>query len=234
MTGRLIARQELTPAEVAAMRRLLADHFDGVTADQFAADLAEKNWAVLVERDGRLVGFSTLHVERTAVDDEALVVLYSGDTIVSPEAWGSAVFPRAWITAVYSLRERYPGGRLIWLLLTSGYRTYRFLPVFWQTFYPRVGEPTPPRWQHLLGTLARRRFGRRFDAKAGVVRFDQPQRLRGGLANVPAARQRDPHVAFFLARNPGHLDGDELACVADLEPDRLTRAGRRVVYGTSH
>ena len=39
----------------------------------------------------------------------------------------------------------------------------------------------------------------------------------------------DPHVAFFLKRNPGHGDGDELVCLTELSDDNLTRAGRRMV-----
>jgi hypothetical protein len=213
------------------MLALLSAHFAGVTADGFAADLAGKNWAVLVERDGHLVGFSTLAVYEQAVAGERLTVVCSGDTIVSPAAWGSAAFPRAWITAVYQLRRSHPTGRLVWLLLTSGFRTYRLLPVFWRTFHPRYDAPTPPAWQRVLTELATLRFGERFDPAAGIVRFHQPQRLRGPLADVPIGRAADPHVAFFLGRNPGHADGDELVCVADLDPTQLTAAGRRIVYG---
>lgn len=233
MTGRLVARQALSATNVDAMRRLLDTHFTGVTAEQFAADLAEKNWAVLVERGDTLVGFSTLDVREAVVAGERLTVVRSGDTIVAPEAWGSAAFPRAWINAVYQLRQRHPVGRLVWLLLTSGYRTYRFLPVFWQTFYPRFDRPTPADWQTLLDTLAADRYGPHFDRASGVVTFDHPQRLRENLAGVPSHRTHDPHVRYFLERNPGHAQGDELVSVADLAPSNLTAAGRRVVYGTA-
>jgi hypothetical protein len=53
------------------------------------------------------------------------------------EAWATPVLPRARITSVNKLRETYPRGKYYWLLLTSGFRTYRFLPVFWREFYPR-------------------------------------------------------------------------------------------------
>ena len=42
------------------MFELLSEHFDGVTRSQFKKDLAGKNWVILLERDTRLVGFSTL------------------------------------------------------------------------------------------------------------------------------------------------------------------------------
>ena len=57
---RLVPRAELTSAQKGEMFQLMAQHFDGVTPEQFARDLAEKNLALLLERDETLVGFSTL------------------------------------------------------------------------------------------------------------------------------------------------------------------------------
>jgi hypothetical protein len=230
-TARLVARSSLSAAELGAMRRLLDAHFEGVTAEQFTADLAEKNWAVLIERGGRLVGFTTILAYEAAVDGATLSVVYSGDTIVAPEAWGSATLPRAWIESVIALRRQHPRGRYLWLLITSGFRTYRFLPVFWREFYPRHDASTPPDWRRLTEALATDRFGNRYDPRAGVVRLAGPQRLRGALAGVPAGRADDPHVAFFSAANPGHAAGDELVCLTELAPANLTAAGRRMTAG---
>jgi hypothetical protein len=231
-TGRLVARAALAPAELDAMHALLASHFEGVSAAQFRADLAEKNWAVLIERGGRLVGFTTILAYESQVDGEPVSVVYSGDTIVAPEAWNSATLPRAWIEAVTALRRHYSRGRYVWLLITSGFRTYRFLPVFWREFWPRFDAATPDDWGRLRDRLAEERFGERYDARTGVVRLASPQRLRGELASVPAGRAAaDPHVAFFMNANPGHDRGDELVCVTELTPANLTAAGRRMTAG---
>jgi len=87
-TFAILPREELTPAQTDEMFQLLAVHFDGVTRAQFKCDLAEKNWIVLIRRDTRLVGFSTLLVYESSFDGEPVSVVYSGDTIVAPEAWG--------------------------------------------------------------------------------------------------------------------------------------------------
>jgi hypothetical protein len=229
VTGRLVAREELTAAEQDALFALLSAHFQGVTRERFAADLAEKNWILLLEEDGRLRGFSTLRIYETAgPEGEPLTVVYSGDTIVEQGAWATAALPKSWIAAVRALRERHPRGRLLWLLLTSGFRTYRFLPVFWRDFWPRPEGATPPEMPALLDHLARERFGPLFDAAAGVVRFPQPQILREGLDAIPQGRLADPHVAFFLKRNPGWARGDELVCLTELTEANLTPAGRRM------
>jgi hypothetical protein len=183
----------------------------------------------LLQREETLVGFSTLLAYSTSFEGQSVNVIYSGDTIVAPEAWGSTALPRAWVAGVEALRATLPAGRCFWLLLTSGFRTYRFLPVFWREFFPRFDAPTPPATQRLLDQLAGDRFGAQFDARAGVVRFTRPQRLRAGLEHVPAGRANDPHVAFFITLNPGHANGDEFVCLTELCPGNLTVAGRRMM-----
>lgn len=225
----LVTRDALTAAQREEMFALLAAHFEGVTRGQFAGDLAEKNWALRLTREGRLVGFSTLLAYETMFAGERLAVIYSGDTIVAPEAWGGATLPRAWIAAVNRVRATLAPARCVWLLLTSGFRTYRFLPVFWREFWPRCEAATPAAPARLAAQLARERFGGGFDAGSGIVRLPNPQRLRAGLNEIPAGRARDPHIAFFLARNPGHARGDELVCLTELAPENLTAAGWRMV-----
>lgn len=225
----IVPRDQLTSASAEEMFHLLAAHFEGVSRAQFERDLAEKNRVILLTRDKELVGFSTLLAYPTWFEGETLNVIYSGDTIVAPAAWGSTALPRAWVTAVEELRAGRPAARCFWLLLTSGFRTYRFLPVFWREFFPRFDCPMSPAARRLLNQLARERFGEQFDEADGLVRFRNPQRLRDGLEKVSAARATNRHVAFFLAQNPGHANGDELVCLTELCPENLTAAGRRMM-----
>jgi len=225
---------QLVSAERDAMFELFSRHFEGFDRDQFERDLAEKN-AVLRLCDhctGALIGFSTMLVYETrSFDGDPISVVCSGDTIVDPSAWSSAALPREWIAAVKRLRRSYPNGPYYWLLLTSGFRSYRLLSTFWRTFYPRFGAPMPGEQQRLLDHLARERFGGAYDAASGIVRFSCPQRLQPHLAGIPESRLDDPHVAFFADRNPEHPFGDELVCLCELDDANLTRAGRRMVFG---
>jgi hypothetical protein len=228
-----VRRDALRPRQRDEMFELLSRHFEGVTRGQFERDLAEKNWVVEIRREGLLLGFSTLLVCEAQFEGRDLTAIYSGDTIVAPEAWGSPALARTWIAAVNHLRAASPGRPCHWLLLTSGFRTYRFLPVFWREFFPRYDVPAPPYQQRLLDHLAALRYGASYDAEAGLVRFPRPQKLRGPLGTVPTGRTSDRHVAFFLARNPGHAAGDELACITEIHEANLTRAGQRMVGGSS-
>lgn len=228
ITG-LRARDTLSAADRAEMFSLLARHFEGVTQSQFERDLAEKNWVVEIRHAQRLVGFSTLLVEVARFEGRALTVIYSGDTIISPEARATPALARTWIRAVNWLRAATPSRPCYWLLLTSGYRTYRFLPVFWRDFYPRCDACTPDSEQELLHQLARNRYKECYDPESGVVRFAHPQKLRDPLDAVNSIRADEPHIRYFLARNPGHAEGDELVCLTEISADNLTPAGRRMV-----
>jgi hypothetical protein len=229
LSARVVSREVLTNAEIGEMFALLSHNFQGVDLQTFQWDLAEKNWVVVLSDDaGMLRGFSTFLMCPTVIDGRPITVVYSGDTIVEQSAWGSPALPRAWIRAVYDLRQGYPDRDLYWLLLTSGFRTYRFIPVFCREFYPRFDAPTPAAAQRLLDGLSVARFGTAYDPQAGLVRFSRPQVLREGLRSVPDGRRADPHVRFFLERNPRHFAGDELVSLASLAKDNLTPAGRRM------
>ncbi|MDB6064199.1 MAG: hypothetical protein JWR26_407 [Pedosphaera sp.] len=230
----LIPRAELGASQKDEMFQLLARHFDGVTPEYFAGDLAEKNLALLLRRGERLVGFSTLLAYTTRFGDTPVHIIYSGDTIVAPEAWGTTALPRAWVAGVEALRGTLPPARCFWMLLTSGFRTYRFLPVFWSEFFPRFDAATPLETQRLLDQVAMERFHSQYDSGKGLVRFAHPQRLRPELQSVPPGRENDPHTAFFLKRNPQHASGDELVCLTEFCPENLTAAGRRMMKPRSN
>jgi hypothetical protein len=227
LLARIVPVDAIDRVDRQMMYRLLASHFVGPDRATFEADLAEKSCTILLEDDtGSLRGFSTLLVYRTCVGGCPMSVVYSGDTIVERSWWGSATLPRAWIRAVRTLAPA-NGTPLYWFLLTSGYRTYRFLPVFFRSFYPKHDDPSQA-GVDLLHTIARNRFGTRYDSTTGIVRLAKPQVLKSDLLVLPTGRALDPHVAFFLARNPGHVHGDELACLARIHDDNLTAAGLRM------
>lgn len=229
MRSRLLDVANLGAADRERMFRLLCRSFTGVRPGRFAADLAEKNRVLLLEEEGALRGFSTLLFYRTALAGEAVNVVYSGDTIIDPRSWNASVLAPAWINAVRQLHHDRPASRLLWLLITSGFRTYRFLPIFCRRFYPRHDRPTPRAIDRLIAELARERFGRRYDRATGIVRFAEPQVLVEELRGIPPGRLANPDVAFFARANPGHEAGDELVCLAALDDDNLTRAGRRML-----
>jgi hypothetical protein len=211
------------------MHDLFCQQFDGVSFDVFDRDLERKNWVLLLQSEnGVLCGFSSMDIYDVEVDGQTIAVVYSGDTVVDSETWSDSALSYYWMGAIDYLRRLYRRERLYWFLLVSGYRTYRFLPVYSKTFYPRHDKPTPERVQLIMDTVASARFGNNYNPETGIVRLDAPAILKGGYRGIPENRLSDPHVAYFAKRNPGHEHGDELVCFSILAEGELTRLGRRM------
>jgi len=218
----VVQRHELTRADRDAMFALYTRYF--ATSDRmvFERDLAEKQWVILLRDDDRAIGgFSTL----MAMPVANATVFFSGDTIVARHRWGSWDLPRLWGRHVFSLA----GENAYWFLISSGFRTYRTLPLFFRRFHPAFDGDTPAETKALLDTIATLKFGSAYDPASGVIRLASPAPLRAGISDPAARVARDPHVRFFVHANPGHAEGDELACIVKVEESNLTSAGLRML-----
>ena len=205
---------ELQAAQLRHLQHLYEAHYGGLHS--FARDLSEKDWVLLLRSEGEVVGFSSL--QRRPQKD--FIVYFSGDTLVLPGHRHSYDLPRLWGRFVFQqvAQEKQP---CLWFLICAGFRTYRFLPVFFQEFYPRYDRPTPPDIQHLLDQLASQRYGQLYHQ--GIISLGS-----ASLEELPV-RELDAHARFFLERNPGWRQGHELACLTWLERSNLTPAGQRMI-----
>jgi len=232
MKSTVLSAAAVTPARRDEMLALMQQYYENVTRAGFLADLAEKQWVILLldPQADRLCGFSTQMLLEVEVDGAPVKLLFSGDTIVSRDHWGETALARAWSRLALELVDRCAPAALYWFLISKGYRTYRFLPLFFREFYPRHDVPTPDWAQRLIDAVGRHKFAGAYDASAGVVRAGaEKDRLRPGVADLDPERLRDPHVRFFAERNPGHVRGEELCCLARLARDNITPAACRVL-----
>jgi hypothetical protein len=230
----LVPVREITEADSRAMYQVFARHYDCVSPERFLSDLAEKDCAlVLRNADGVICGFSTQKLLRVSVGGKQIRAVFSGDTIVDRAHWGEQELGRSWCRYVSSLYSEEPDVPLYWFLISKGYRTYLYLPLFFETFYPNFQTTTPEFEQRVLDTLATAKFPLYYRPEAGVVEFPQSQgQLKPHLAEIPARRLRHPHVQFFLRRNPAFAAGCELACLAEISPSNMKLFAGRILQQT--
>ncbi|MDZ4818931.1 MAG: hypothetical protein SGJ20_08170 [Planctomycetota bacterium] len=232
LTGRLTDVSDLSRSARDQMFALMERHYHNVSRAMFDADLAEKQWVIQIEdqETTELCGFSTQMMLDIRVGARPTKALFSGDTIIDRRYWGDQALTHVWGQLALSLVDEWPRTELFWFLISQGYKTYRFLPIFFHEFYPRHDVPTPDRIQDVLHALARQKFSDDYDPASGIVRSNTKQyRLREGLADITPERLRDPHVKFFNEVNPGHVIGDELCCLAPLSRQNFTDAAYRVI-----
>src|SRR5262245_5926082 len=108
LEARVISETELSCDQREAMFTLMMRHYDNVHRDVFEADLAEKDWVILLEdtTDDSLQGFSTQVLLDADVADRHVRVLFSGDTIVDNEHWGSSALAVAWGKLAFAVLDK--------------------------------------------------------------------------------------------------------------------------------
>jgi hypothetical protein len=202
--------------------------------DRFEEDLNAKQWVILVRRqtDNHLVGFSTQTLLEVRISSQFVRALYSGDTVIDRGDWGDPALAHAWGNFVLGLIDRHSTGRrpFYWFLTTKGFRTYRYLPLFFHTYFPNLDVATPRREMSIIDAFGRRVGGKRYDPDRSIIRADQhSDYVRSEIANLGSRRESDPHVRFFDERNPDAVRGDELCCLAPLSRTNFTSAAYRVM-----
>ena len=237
MNTRRLCSQVLPVREIDAeftsqLYRLFAANYDHVTLDRFEKDLAEKDFVVVLRdaESGAPCGFSTEQILRTVVDGQPIRALFSGDTIIDPDYWGEQELVRGWCRIAGQLLAEDSETPLYWLLISKGFRTYLYLPVFYHEYWPRHDQATPESAQRILNALAKKKWPDAYDPSSGLLRFPLSLgQLKTSIADVPTARQEDLDVKFFLERNPTHLQGTELVCLAPISLANTKSIGRRLI-----
>ncbi len=231
LIGRLLSIGEVTRAQRDAMFALMDRYYEGVRREVFEADLDEKRWVIqLLHPRGELCGFSTQMLLDVSVSGRPVTALFSGDTIIDRSYWGDSALAHVWGRLALRLIDERPDAELYWFLISKGYKTYRFLPLFFHCFCPHPTQAMPSEMRAVLDALAGEKYPHDYDAVRGIIRAGAGHdRLRAGVAEVTPARLRDPFVRFFLERNPGHIRGEELCCLAPLTRANFTDAAYRVI-----
>jgi hypothetical protein len=210
---------------------LMDCHYHNMQWDEFLSDLSEKHWVILLSSpDNKLVGFSTqlLLIPDQNPDYNDCVVLFSGDTIIDHEYWGSVALPVAFLQLISLIQKKYPGKKVFWMLITKGLRTYKFLTVFLKEYFPCHFAPTPSFIKDLMVIMGKRKFGANYNAEKGIIEAHaKSQYLKESFQ--PEAKKNNPVADFFYASNPGYTKGDELLCLAEISDENLHPFIKRVV-----
>lgn len=219
LKGAIVRREALTEPQRAQMLALMQLCYAGVSSERFARDLADKQYVILLSlrRTGELVGFSTLRAGEDRMGGQPVELVFSGDTVIHPDQWGQKELQLQFSRFMVWRKLRRPLRPLMWLLLSGGYKTYLLSVNNFPHTLPRHDWEPPAARVSFMHELATRWFGRQYDAERGVLRFeDSHYRVRDGVAPIDRAAAAHPHIAFFAERNPGHVDGEELVCLAEV------------------
>jgi len=213
----VVCIKDLSNDTIHAMETLYLENFDSSSTAIFRNDLADKDEVILLYNSGALVGFTTLQYFEVEWSNRPANIVYSGDTIVSPQHWGQQALAFAWLSRIGELKKASPDIPLYWFLLVKGHRTFKYLSVFGKSFYPHWSEPRND-LKPLADKLAADKFGSDYDAESGIIKFPSSRgHLNKTIAYASPEEMRKDATRFFFEKNPGYLNGHELVCICELE-----------------
>ncbi len=220
--SRIVCTNELDEGRIAEMSALYLDNYAGSDGDLFRADLMEKDHALLVLCGDALIGFTTIKHYEVEWLGKDMGIVFSGDTIVDPRHWGQRELAFAWLEYVGGIKAASPDRALYWFLLVKGHRTYRYLSVFARNFFPCWRDSETAHLKSLADFLASARYGADYNRQTGIVEFAESRgHLLPSIARPDIDELERQDVRYFLARNPGYVQGSELVCVCELAVDNL-------------
>lgn len=201
---------------------LMTNFYANMKKSVFEKDLSEKNWVLMLadKSSGKIVGFSTQMIFPINYENREIKILFSGDTIIHKNYWGTMNLSLAFGELMIKLIEKYDKQELFWLLISKGFRTYKYLPAFFLEFYPTYKKETPENFQKLMDFLGKTKFPKLYDKKRGIVRA----KFGGQYLKTeyhPEKKARKKHEIFYYNSNPNYEKGDELLCLTKLSFDNI-------------
>ncbi len=232
ISGEIVTVGDITKLEKKRMFELMDTYYENANWQHFQEDLSEKTHVIMLRdlQTRKIQGFSTQMTLETQVEGVLTKALFSGDTIINKDYWGESALAGLWGKYAVSLIDSNPDTPLFWFLISKGYKTYKFLPVFFNEFYPRFNKQTPTYEKKIIDAFARLKFTDLYDQEKGLIRTDDKKdKLKKGIAEVTEARLRDEHIRYFIERNPNWKNGEELACIAPLSRANFNRMAYRAI-----
>ena len=232
LNGSLVKVNELSTSDKNRMFELLNNYFINVYFKYFEEDLREKQWVIILrdEINSEIQGFSTQMILKVSMNGSEYKALFSGDTIIERKYWHQTELIRIWGKLALRLIEEYPKDELFWFLISMGYRTYKFLPLFFKEFYPCYNKPMPVSVKNILDAFAYTKYPQEYNAQKGVIRLQGHQmRLKEGISDIRENLLKNLHINYFIKLNPFYYQGDELACIARLSKDNFKPCAFKII-----
>ncbi|MFP5387092.1 MAG: hypothetical protein ACLGHN_13510 [Bacteriovoracia bacterium] len=205
--------------EIERMYQIFSEYYENHTLQSFEHDLFEKNHVILLKdkKDGSLQGFSTLLRVPLKMGGRKGIGVYSGDTVINKDYWGSAALGIEFLKYLWMLKIRRPGIDVYWFLISKGYKTYLIMANNFKTHYPRYDEEIPEDYKNLMDEFYSKKFGSHYDQSTGLITYEgKACALKGHVADITPELLREPRIAFFQQQNPKWHEGHELTCIAKM------------------
>jgi hypothetical protein len=220
LTFKLIKLTSLKETQILRMYNLMCDSYDNMSEIQFREDLQTKDYVgLLLNNLNEIYGFTTIKVNSVRI--EGVNSIFSGDTIIDKNYWGKNNLVSGWVKAIGQISTLDTTKPWVWFLISKGHRTYMFLPIYFNQYYPSIDRDKGKELMPIIRSIAKKKYKNNWFEKEGILRFEKALgNMNDELCN-DTFNSRNKHAKFFLTKNPGFYKGEELVCGTWINEDNL-------------
>jgi hypothetical protein len=212
---------DLTERDLAQMFSLFARYYHDVDFERFRADLREKSHVLLFfveDEKPQIVGFTTILLSFVLMPDgrDALTV-FTGDTVVDQEYWGTKLLQKAFSRFLAQTKMRHPTTPVYWMLISKGHKTYLLMRRNLPNSFPCYKSEAPSYVQFVKDSFYKKKFGSFYDSNESLIDFGRSLgRVKESIAAPSEQSLKSADVQFFIKANPRFDQGVELACIGEI------------------
>lgn len=214
-----IRAKKIKREQLERMYELFSEYYLNHTFQSFQNDLFEKNHVILLidKKTGMIQGFSTLLRVPLHMNGKKVVGVYSGDTVVNKDYWGSPALGIEFLKYLWKVKVKRLGTPVYWFLISKGYKTYLLMAKNFGTFYPRFETHTPVNFKLLMDDFYGNKFPGSYQIESGlIIHKGTSCSLKEKVSDIHEELLTEPRIAFFQKKNPEWSRGDELTCIAEM------------------
>lgn len=219
LKARYVPISKVSVPMIRRMYEVYSGYYDNVGLELFCDDLSEKNGVLLVEdrASKRIVGFSTMKTLDLRAGNKTVKGIFSGDTIIEQEYWGSKALQVAFFLRLIREKLRHPFRPMFWLLISKGYKTYLLMANNFYNYYPNSASHCE-RLEGLVDNYCDQLFKPYYCSNKRILDFGEGYtHLKSNVATISdEMRAQNDKIHFFEKRNPSWERGTELPCIGEV------------------
>jgi hypothetical protein len=218
-------------SETHEMHQLFLKYYNNADLETFVKDIIKKQYVLLIKhpKNGKIVGFSTIALLNISYKNKSALGLFSGDTILEKEFWGSRRWQLTWV--LFCLKVRLFNLRVpfFWLLISKGYKTYLLLANNFVNYYPRL-DKDDTELGNIVDIYCEHLYPEHYIKERQLLDFgEEYQNLKSHVAEISdELRESQPKIRFFEERNPEWWRGTELPCVGVIDIPLIIKFVKKV------
>lgn len=221
---------ELEESDIKIMYEIMEKHYDDTDYKVFLSDLLKKDYCLLLRDEKNMIqGFTTQKSLKFKVGGRQVFGVFSGDTIINKEHWGSIELFQAFANFYIEFGQEHP--EFFWFLISKGYKTYMMLPMFFKEYYPCCRRETPEYYQEIMDGFGEEMYKDTYNRNSGVIEYrEKKDKLKTGVADIDEKHLRRPEIKFFVDKNPLFWQGNDLVCLVNFKTDNLLEKTRKILF----